>query len=221
MKVAVMQPYFFPYLGYFQLLHSVDVFVFFDCVQFPRRGWVHRNKFTLKSGELDWLTLPIIKGSRDETRIMDLKFKENSVEILKSQFENTQIFESLKNLPELYQLILNAREDVSSYLCSNIAFLCQKLGIEAQFFRSSMFDIPLELKGQDKILFILRELGAGTYLNLSGGSKLYSPRDFELRDIDLQILDPYGGPKISVLERFIKEGADSLREELRGIQASR
>lgn len=221
MKVAVMQPYFFPYLGYFQLLHSVDIFIFFDCVQFPRRGWVHRNQFTMKNGVVDWLTLPIIKGSRDETRIMDLKFKENSAEILKSQFEKTQIFESFRNFPELYQLILDTREDVSSYLCSNVAFLCQKLGIEVQFLRSSLFDVPLELKGQDKILFILRELGAGTYLNLSGGAKLYSPRDFKRWGIDLQILDQYDGPKLSVLERFIKEGADSLREELRAMQVFR
>ena len=71
--VAVMQPYFMPYAGYFRLFAAADVFVLFDCVQFPRRGWVHRNRFATAAGHLDWLTLPLLKCPR-ETRIDELAF---------------------------------------------------------------------------------------------------------------------------------------------------
>jgi hypothetical protein len=72
-SIAVMQPYFFPYAGYFQLFHKTDTFVILDCVQFPRRGWVHRNQFTKLDGSVDWLTLPIRKCPQ-ETLIKDLEF---------------------------------------------------------------------------------------------------------------------------------------------------
>src|SRR6202011_2722341 len=71
--VAVMQPYFVPYAGYFRLFTAADIFVAFDCVQFPRRGWVHRNRLALTPGNSDWLTLPIQKSDRD-TRIDELVF---------------------------------------------------------------------------------------------------------------------------------------------------
>ena len=75
LKIAVMQPYFFPYLGYLRLLRDVDYCCLND-VQFPRRGWVHRNRVTNNNGELDWLTLPIQKCERN-TLIKDLEFKQN------------------------------------------------------------------------------------------------------------------------------------------------
>src|SRR5690606_8625036 len=64
MIVAVMQPYFFPYIGYFQLMNAVDLFIFFDDVQYIDRGWVNRNKILL-AGEARWLTFPVKKGDRD------------------------------------------------------------------------------------------------------------------------------------------------------------
>ena len=72
-RVAVMQPYFFPYAGYFRLLHAVDDFVIFDCVQFPRRGRVHRTQVPGPTGQVEWLTLPLARHSRD-TLIRDLAF---------------------------------------------------------------------------------------------------------------------------------------------------
>src|SRR3954463_11111762 len=57
-----MQPYFVPYAGYFRLLAASDLFVIYDCVQFPRRGWVHRNQLPAAHGQASWLTLPLAKG---------------------------------------------------------------------------------------------------------------------------------------------------------------
>src|SRR6188472_3168309 len=71
--VAIMQPYFIPYTGYFRLFAASDVFVIYDCVQFPRRGWVHRNKLIDASGAERWVTLPLVKVPQS-TLIKDLEF---------------------------------------------------------------------------------------------------------------------------------------------------
>lgn len=215
MKIAVMQPYFFPYLGYFQLLKAVDLFVFFDCVQFPRRGWVHRNMFTMKNGEVDWLTLPLVKGNRDSTKIMDLKFKNGSREIIQSQFQKTRIGLRLQQETDLNDLICSAEDDVTDYLCSNLEHMSHELGIEVPFMRSSLLKIPSNIKGQNRILLILRELGGSTYVNLSGGANLYFQSDFESRGVNLEILKPYQGQRISILERYLQEEKSSLIQELK------
>ena len=71
--VAVMQPYFMPYAGYFRLFAAADLVAIFDCVQFPRRGWVHRNRLPGRNGETQWLTLPLQKATTG-TQINNLKF---------------------------------------------------------------------------------------------------------------------------------------------------
>src|SRR5437764_15470200 len=73
--VAIMQPYFVPYAGYFRLLAASDLFVIYDCVQFPRRGWVHRNQIPDAHGRAAWLTLPLAKAPQ-EVLIRDLAFPE-------------------------------------------------------------------------------------------------------------------------------------------------
>src|ERR1700750_1484658 len=79
--VAIMQPYFFPYAGYFRLFAASDLFVVYDCVQFPRRGWVHRNRLIDASGRLQWLTLPLEKAPQ-EVLIRDLRFPLNAAKLL-------------------------------------------------------------------------------------------------------------------------------------------
>src|SRR5260221_8734487 len=81
LTVAIMQPYFLPYAGYFRLLAASDLFVIYDCVQFPRRGWVHRNMLLDASGEARWLTLPLEKAPRD-VLIRDLRFPPNATDLL-------------------------------------------------------------------------------------------------------------------------------------------
>ena len=71
MKIAINQPYYYPYAGYFRLFAASDLFVFLDCVQWNRRGYVHRY---MSKGK--WTTLPIKKTDRDSTMIKDLQWQE-------------------------------------------------------------------------------------------------------------------------------------------------
>ena len=93
--VAVMQPYFMPYVGYYRLFAAADVFVMYDCVQFPRRGWVHRNRFSTASGQLDWLTLPLSKCARD-TRIDGLVFAPDAPERIASGLQRFPALEAAR-----------------------------------------------------------------------------------------------------------------------------
>ena len=81
LTVAIMQPYFIPYAGYFRLFAASDLFVIYDCVQFPRRGWVHRNRLVDASGTERWLTLPIAKAPR-EALIRELRFRTDARDVL-------------------------------------------------------------------------------------------------------------------------------------------
>ena len=75
--IAIMQPYFIPYAGYFRLFAASDLFVIYDCVQFPRQGWVHRNRLVDTSGKERWLTLPLAKAPQ-QVLIRDLRFAPNA-----------------------------------------------------------------------------------------------------------------------------------------------
>ncbi len=86
LTVAIMQPYFFPYAGYFRLFAASDLFVIYDCVQFPRRGWVHRNKLIDAAGEARWLTLPLEKAPQS-VLIRDLRFPPNAGELLAERLQ--------------------------------------------------------------------------------------------------------------------------------------
>lgn len=65
MKLAIMQPYFFPYIGYFQLIHAVDKFIILDDVNYINRGWINRNKIII-NGEAKWFTLSLDKASQNK-----------------------------------------------------------------------------------------------------------------------------------------------------------
>jgi hypothetical protein len=95
--VAIMQPYFFPYAGYFRLFAASDLFVIYDCVQFPRRGWVHRNRLVHVSGAERWLTLPIEKAPQS-VLIRDLRFQPNAAQILADRLRQSRMISYLSTI---------------------------------------------------------------------------------------------------------------------------
>src|SRR6266571_5343273 len=107
--VAIMQPYFVPYAGYFRLLAAADLFVLYDCVQFPRRGWVHRNRLPDATGRLQWLTLPLAKAPR-QVSIRDLRFRPDAAAALTSQSSRFPLLARRRSDPHG---LLEALTDVS------------------------------------------------------------------------------------------------------------
>jgi hypothetical protein len=211
-----MQPYFAPYAGYFRLFTAADAVVMFDCVQFPRRGWVHRNRFPLQSGELDWLTLPLAKAPY-EARIADLRFAPNAGE----RFQNAmRRFPVIARPPladdDLVAQVARLGSDVTRYLVGLLTTICQRLNLPTvPMLRSSEMDIPSELRAQDRVIAIVQKLGAKRYVNPPGGRPLYDRSQFESAGIDLKFLAPYTGESSSILARLLREPSDIIAREIR------
>jgi hypothetical protein len=215
--VAVMQPYFVPYAGYYRLFTAADIFVAFDCVQFPRRGWVHRNRFYVAPGVNDWLTLPIQKCDRD-TRIADLAFAPGAEATL---CRSAQRFPLLKTAwktpspPVIDSVKHTGSGTVADYLCAQLASVTAVLGISRPIVRSSSLGIPAELHGQARVIAIARALGATRYVNSPGGRSLYQPEAFSEQGIELRFLSPFIASMDSILSLLLTDSVERIAALIR------
>jgi len=213
--VAVMQPYFVPYAGYFRLFAAADVVVMFDCVQFPRRGWVHRNRFPLASGDLDWLTLPVAKAPFN-ARIADLAFPLGAEGQLAKSMQRFPLLSDARRLKDetVARVLGIGSNSVADYLVDLLAFFTSKLHLETQIVRSSSLDIASDLRGEARVLAIAERLGAKRYVNPPGGRELYNPEAFKKRGIELCFLAPFAGNSASILARVLGERWETVTNEI-------
>ena len=213
--VAVIQPYFFPYAGYFRLYAAADTVVMFDCVQFPRRGWVHRNRFSTSGGASDWLTLPIAYAQRD-ARIADLRFAPDARARMEAAIRRfPTLAEGRRAAAPLVERMFDVGESVTDYLCARLDDVADALGLARAAVRSSCLDIPPSLHGQDRVIAIVKALGGTHYVNPSGGRELYDHAGFERAGLKLGFLSPYGSSTASILERLLVERSGPLVDEIR------
>jgi hypothetical protein len=215
-RIAVMQPYFFPYAGYFRLLAGVDEFVVYDCVQFPRRGRVHRCELPPAAGhDAGWLTLPLARQPR-ETTIADLRFADGA----RAEFDRR-----LDALPWLaaaggpaadrVRTFLRAPlDDVVDTLEAGLRLVGGLLGLAPAITRSSSLALPSSLRGQDRILEICRRRGAAAYLNAPGGRALYDAGVFAQAGIALEFLPDYAGPHRFLLPALVSLPPEVLRADV-------
>ncbi|MFO0481611.1 MAG: WbqC family protein [bacterium] len=212
--VAIMQPYFYPYAGYFRLFSRADLFVVYDCVQFPRRGWVHRNRLTGAGGQLQWLTLRLAHAAQD-TAIRDMRLEPFAMEQLAADLRRFPAFDRAE--PELRARLplLEGGATLVDYLERNLQAVLDCLGSACRMVRSSSLDIDPSLRGQQRILAIARRLGADRYLNAPGGRDLYESDAFARDGIRLEFLEPAAGSQASLLERLCSEEPESIRADVR------
>ncbi|MDR0824345.1 MAG: WbqC family protein [Prevotella sp.] len=189
MKLGIMQPYFLPYIGYFQLLNAVDKYVIYDNIQFTKKGWFNRNRI-FQNGKDALITIPIEKDSD----YLDVKDRLVSASFDKKKLLN-QIRESYRKAP-FFQVVMPMIEDIVdyednnlfSYIYHSVREVCKYLNIETEIIISSTVHIDHSLKGQDKVISICKALNATVYYNAIGGQGLYSTADFEKENIDLRFI---------------------------------
>lgn len=181
MKIGIMQPYFLPYLGYFQIMKACDKYVVYDNIQFTKKGWIHRNRMLL-NGKDAMFSLPL-KSDSDfldiNQRCLADGFEKEKNKILgqiKSaygkapQFKTVYpIIESIFNYPDanLFNYIFNAINTIKDYL-----------QIETPLVVSSTIDMDHELKSKYRVMEIVKCLGGDTYINPIGGMELYDKQEF-------------------------------------------
>ena len=216
-RVAVMQPYLFPYAGYYRLFAQVDEFVSFDCVQFPRRGRVHRTEVPGPDGVPEWLTLPLRRQPRD-IRIRDLEFAHDARKTLDSRLGRLDWLADAKgpSADRVRELLYGRLESVSDFLHRSIDLTLDLLGIHSRITRSSTLDIDPALKGQDRVIAIVNHIGGTDYLNSPGGRALYDHDVFSSHGLRLSFLSDYSGPFNHFLHALVTEPADVLRDDICG-----
>ncbi len=210
--IAVMQPYFIPYAGYFRLFAEADVVCIFDCVQFPRRGWVHRNQLPGVANQARWLTLPLAKGPMN-VRISDLTFADDALQAMATRCGVFPILRGIRH--PLLEAMLAPSGDVVGYLMQLLSISCREMGLPFNTVRTSTLQIPDSFTGQDRILEICRKFNADRYVNLSGGHRLYDRESFARKNIELKLFDPWAGPNWSILYRLITEPASQVAAGIR------
>lgn len=215
LTVAIMQPYFIPYAGYFRLFAASDLFVIYDCVQFPRRGWVHRNRLVDASGAERWLTLPIAKAPRDAL-IRELRFSIDARDVLAERMRPLPLFATVREPePEILTTMRDIGGTPVDYIEQLLHSVVSQLGLRWEVIRSSTLGVPDSLHGQDRIIEIARRLGATCYVNAPDGRSLYDAVVFEDAGIALRFLSDYPGSSASILRRILEEDADSLAHDIR------
>lgn len=189
MRAAIMQPYFLPYLGYFQLIAGVDVFVCLDNVNYRNRSWITRNDI-LENGSRRRITLQLCKASQNR-KISDIRVGANAaglVERIRHAYRRAPQFDAV--MPVVRDLLLQREASLSVYLETQLRSLCSVLDIRTGWFTASGLDVPTDATGQDRIIEICRRVGADVYLNPASGRELYDARRFRDRGIELEFLEP-------------------------------
>src|SRR6266536_2292274 len=158
-RIAVMQPYFFPYAGYFRLLHTADQFVLLDCVQFPRRGRVHRTEVPGPAAAVEWLTLPLARQPRD-VLIRDLRFAPDARAVLDRRLARySWLAEASGPVADRLRAYLHRPlGSVVEYLADGIGLVADLLGLAAAISRSYALGIDPNLRGQERIIAVVRAL---------------------------------------------------------------
>lgn len=199
--VAIMQPYFLPYMGYFRLFEKSDLFVVMDCVQFPRRGFVHRNKFWSQQHVPSWLTLPIKKQPQD-VLINQLTFHPDANRLFFRQIQKFDCFKPYIKLSEneLSTALFDFTTTPLEYNERLLEIICRKLGLHFNVVRSSALGLSGNCRGQDKIIEIMKLVGGKIYLNSPGGKKLYDNSSFARAGLELRFLENFQGEFISCIE---------------------
>lgn len=189
MRVAIMQPYFLPYIGYFQLINAVDTFVIYDNIQYTKKGWINRNRY-LVNGEPADFTLPLKKDSdfldiRDR-RIADDFDRKKLLNKLREAYRKAPCFEQV--FPLLEGIISNPEPNLFRFIHHSVTEVCRALAIQTKVIVSSTLDMDHTLRSQDRVLATCEHLGAKTYINAIGGMELYAKDAFASRGIDLRFI---------------------------------
>lgn len=175
MKIGIMQPYYFPYIGYWQLIEAVDKFVIYDDVNFIKGGWINRNRI-LCNGKVQYINLPMSGASSFKHINMigvdnNPVLKEKNKKTLWNAYHKARQFNIV--FPIICDILECGQDNLAEYLTFSIKTICDYLGIDTELYISSRIDKDNSLHGEDKVLDICRRMGADIYYNAIGGRELY------------------------------------------------
>src|SRR3990167_1351073 len=183
-SIAIMQPYFFPYIGYFQLLKAVDFFIIYDDVNYINKGYINRNSI-LVNMQAHKITLALLGASQNKL-INEIEIGDNASKILKTielAYKNAPFFSEV--FPILNNIFMNKEKNLAKFIGNSLRVIASSLGLHTNILYSSEIEKNNTLSAQYKIIEICKKLGISIYINAIGGQQLYDPTAFKNQNIDL------------------------------------
>lgn len=218
--VSIMQPYFLPYLGYFQLIAASDVFVSYDDVDYIKGGWINRNRWSL-GGAVSFFNIPLVAASSSK-KINDISISNADVrwrsKLLKSYSLNYSKCHFYDEGLTIFQEILDLKDrNIGDFNTSSLKIVAKKLAIDTDIVLSSQLSSGADLGGSERVREICRSLDASRYVNAIGGTLLYKASDFSAHGLDLKFLQSNGTDKptwsgLSILHDITHIGIDAVKE---------
>ena len=206
MKLAIMQPYFFPYIGYFQLIASVDKFVIYDDVNFIKRGGVNRNNI-LVNGAAHMMTIPLSNGKRD-VLICDVMISQESdawrqklLKTIAQAYLKAPMFSEI--YPWFEQLLMSGENSISRINTSAIRWIYERCSLNTEIIETSTRYSNRELGRADRLADICKQEQAMCYINAIGGKELYGQSMFTPYGIELRFLEAEVVPYPQSSKEFI------------------
>lgn len=221
-----MQPYFLPYIGYFQLIQHADVFVLYDDAEYTKKGWINRNRILVED-RVQTISIPIKSGSDF------LSIRERS---LAANFSPDKLFNQLKagyqrctnwtTLSEyLNDVLFNPDRCLFTYIDYSIKKMLELCGLATTVLKSSEIEIDYSLRRQERVIAICQALGAQEYVNPVGGFDLYDPTAFRKAGVNLKFLrarllcypqkSTVFVPALSIIDMFANTSIAYVQEAMR------
>jgi len=190
MKLAIMQPYLFPYLGYYQLIGAVDTFVIYDDVNYIKGGWINKNRILLND-KTSLFTLQLVHKSPNKliNEIEIVPEGNNRSKILamvSSAYKRAPLYDSV--FPLIKEILMNNESNLSEYLFYSLLKVSGYLGLNTKLIKSSCINKTTTLKAESKVLDICLRLKARAYINAIGGMALYNKENFLAKKIKLKFI---------------------------------
>jgi len=218
-----MQPYLFPYIGYWQLISAVDTFVIYDDVNFIKQGYINRNNI-LQNQKFHLFTLELI-GASSNKKINEIKIGSNSNKLLRTIKQNYSKAPFYKNVYNVIEEILNNEEkELSKFLGFSLVKISKYLNIDTKFLYSSDIKNDKTFKAQSRLIEISKILNATGYINSIGGIELYDKEVFSQNDINLIFLKTHEisykqfnhefVPNLSIIDILMFNDKEQIKEML-------
>lgn len=189
MNIAIMQPYFLPYIGYFQLIQAVDIFVVYDNIKYTKKGWINRNRI-LQNNSDSLFSLPLKKASDfldiNQREIAQDYYPQELSRKISASYSKAPFFSYA--YPVIQEILNHDERNLFRYIFHSIECIGRYLNIQTELKISSSIAVDHSLKSENRIWAICNALRAESYINAIGGLDLYRKEDFADRGIDLKFL---------------------------------
>jgi hypothetical protein len=225
MKVAIMQPYFFPYIGYYQLMNEVDTFVVYDNIKYTKKGWINRNRIVVNN-KPDYFSISLKKDS-DFLNVNQRQLSEDSnkdlsyhLKKITASYSKCPFYDDV--MPLISEVFLHKETNLFGFIYNAIEQTRSYLDIKCELRISSTLKVDHSLKSAERVKAICNSLKASEYINPQGGTELYDHQDFKNSGLVLKFIQtnnityrqtvPEFVPHLSIIDVLMNIGKEETKK---------